>query len=89
MHSGTRNGIVKFLVFFVFPRLLLNGSFPDSRRREGGMECDWVESQVFLLVRITADGIFGGLLVYIIKMYLKISQNIFGDVRRKSRSSSR
>lgn len=64
---------MQFLVCFVFTRLLLNGSFPGSRT-EGGMECDWMGSQVFLLVQITADGVFGDLLVYIIKMYSKVSE---------------
>lgn len=89
MHSGTRNGVVQFLVCFVFTRLLLNGSFPGSRRTGGGMECGWVESQMFLLVQITADAIFGGLLVYIIKMYSKVSQNVSENVRRESKSPSR
>lgn len=57
------------LVCFIFTGLLLNRSFPGSRRTEGGMECGWVESQVFLLVQITADAIFGGLFVYILKTY--------------------
>lgn len=47
MYSGIRNGIVQFLVCFVFPRLLLNWSFPGSKRTEGGMECGCVESQMF------------------------------------------
>lgn len=75
---------MQFLVFFVFARLLLNGSFPGSRRTEG-MECGWVESQVFLLVLVSADAIFGGLLVCIIKMFSKVSQNVSGDVRSESR----
>lgn len=85
MHSGMRNGTVQFLVCFVFSRLCLNSSFPASRRT-GDVECGWVESQVFLLVLVTADAIFGGLLVYIIKMFLKVSQNVSGDVRSERRS---
>lgn len=85
MHSGMRNGTVQFLVCFVFSRLCLSSSFPASRRT-GDVECGWVESQVFLLVLVTADAIFGSLLVCFIKMFLKVSQNVSGDVRSERRS---